>query len=69
MKIKELFIILIIATINITIAYCITTLLGIQNIILYQTITAIQYTITYEVLIFMALSFIESLVYHYKFEI
>ena len=68
-EIKQLFAILIFAIINVVIAYAITIPLGIPNIVLYKTLTAMQYTITYEVLIFMALSLIESLIYHYKFEI
>jgi len=57
------------AIVNVVIAYLITTALGIQNIVLYQSVTAMQHTITYEILIFMALSFVECLVYHYKYEI
>ena len=50
-------------------AYFITFSLGIQNTILYRTYTSIQQDITYEVLIFMFLSFIEAFIYHIKFEL
>lgn len=63
-EVKELIGIIVFSIINITIAYIITEMLGIQNVILYQSIaTAMQYTITYEILIFFALSFIESFIY------
>ena len=63
-EVKELIGIIVFSIINITIAFAITRTLGIQNVILYQSIaTAMQYTITYEILIFFALSFIEAFVY------
>lgn len=65
---KEMLGIIAFSILNIIIAYLVTTALEIQNIILYQTLSAMQYVITYEVLIFMALSFMECLVYHYKYE-
>ena len=68
-EIKELIIMLIFLIINICIAYFITCNLGIQNTILFRTYTAVQQDITYEVLIFMFLSFIESFIYHIKFEL
>lgn len=68
-EIKELIIMLIFSIINICIAYFITFNLGIQNTILFRTYTAVQQDITYEVLIFMFLSFIESFIYHIKFEL
>ena len=67
-EIKQLFVMIIFAIINVVIAYAITISLGIQNIILYKTLTAMKHTITYETIIFMALSLLESLVYHYKYE-
>ena len=68
-EIKELIIMLIFSIINICIAYFITFNLGIQNTILFRTYTAVQQDITYEVLIFMFLSFIESFIYHIKFDL
>lgn len=63
-EVKELIGIIVFSIINITIAFVITGILGIQNVILYQSIaTAMQYTITYEIIIFFALSFIEAFVY------
>lgn len=63
-EIKELIGFIVFSIINITIAFAITGALGIQNVILYQSIaTAMQYTITYEILIFFSLSFIEAFVY------
>ena len=68
-EIKDLLIFIIFSIINISIAYMITFYFGIQNIILYQSLTAMQYTITYEVIIFFVLSIVEATVYHYKYEI
>ena len=68
-EIKELIIMLIFSIINICIAYFITFSLGIQNTILYRTYTSIQQDITYEILIFIFLSFIEAFIYHIKFEL
>ncbi len=68
-ELKELIIFIIFSIINLCIAYLITTALGIQNIVLYKSLTATQYTITYEILIWFALSFIDASFYHLKYEI
>lgn len=68
-EIKDLLIFIIFSIINISIAYMITSYFGIQNIILFQSLTAMQYTITYEVIIFFVLSIVEATIYHYKYEI
>ena len=68
-EIKDLLIFIIFSIINISIAYMITSYFGIQNIIIYQSLTAMQYTITYEVIIFFVLSLVEATIYHYKYEI
>ena len=68
-EIKDLLIFIIFSIINISLAYMITSYFGIQNIILYQSLTAMQYTITYEIIIFFVLSLVEATVYHYKYEI
>lgn len=68
-EIKDLIIFIIFSIINISIAYMITSYFEIQNIILYQSYTAMQYTITYEVIIFFVLSLVEATIYHYKYEI
>lgn len=43
--------------------YFITSILGIQNIILFQSMTALNYTITYEVIIWYVLILIENTIY------
>ena len=48
---------------NIPIAYFITLILGIQNIVLLQLMTALNYTITYEIIIWFVLILIEYAVY------
>lgn len=68
-EIKDLIIFVIFSIINSSIAYMITYYFGIQNIILYQSLTAMQYTITYEVIIFFVFSLIEATIYHFKYEI
>lgn len=49
--------------INIPIAYFITSILGIQNIVLLQSMTTLNYTITYEVIIWFVLILIEYVIY------
>lgn len=61
--IKELIGIIVFSIFNIIIAYDITIALGIQNIILYKSLTAMSYDISYEVIIWFILSFIEAFVY------
>lgn len=48
---------------NIPIAYFITSILGIQNIVLLQSMTALNYTITYEIIIWFVLILIEYVIY------
>lgn len=50
------------AILNILVAYVITSILGIKNIILFQSLTATQYTITYEVIIVFILAIIEAFI-------
>lgn len=64
----ETFIVLVISVINIGISYLITCSLGIQNVVLCHNVSSINGDITYEVIIFMFLAFIEASFYHYKFE-
>lgn len=64
-QIKELLFIILFSIINILIAYFFTTSLGIQNIILFRSLTATEYVITYEVIIFFILSFIEAVLYEF----
>ena len=62
-KVKETFAIIIFATINTIIAFFITNLLGISNIVVLRTYTAISGDMTWEVIIFLALSLIECTIY------
>ncbi len=55
-----LFVVLLV--IDIGIAYAITIPLGIQNEILFQSYTAMNYTITYEVIIWFALALVEAFI-------
>ena len=68
-ELKEVIGIIIISVINIAVAYLITSIFGISNVILYKSLTATQYVITYEVIIFFVLSLLESYFYHIKYEI
>lgn len=61
--IKELIGVIIFSIINICIAYAITIPLGIQNVILYKSLTAMSYDISYEVIIWFILSFTEALIF------
>ena len=65
-KVKETFAIIILAIINTIIAFSITNLLGISNIVVFRTYTAISSDMTWEVLIFLLLSFIEATVFELK---
>lgn len=65
MKIKESIIIILVAIINIAIAYLITTPLNISNTVLYQSYIN-NTTITYEVIIWFILSLIEAYIYEHK---
>lgn len=59
-------ILLIVALIlNIFIAYGITTLFNIKNVVLFQSITAMNYTLTYEVIIWFILILLEYAIYKY----
>lgn len=62
-KIVEFIVIITLAIINLVIAYAITTPLGIKDVILFQSMTAMNWTITYEILIWFGLSLTEAVVY------
>ena len=62
-EIKELIAIIIFSIINTFIAFTITKLLGISNIIIFRTFSAMYGDITWEVIIFMGLSLIEAITY------
>lgn len=59
---KECIFALAISVIGIIIAYSITTLLGIKNVVLYESLSSLG-TITYEVLIWFAIVFPAALIY------
>lgn len=63
MRRKEIIGMITFCIINILIAYLITTPLGIKDTVLYQSLTATNYTITYEVIIWFVLSLIEAVIY------
>ncbi len=54
-KLKSMLVFFLILLVNLIIAYAITTFFGIQNTILYQSLTTISNTITYEVIILFLL--------------
>jgi len=57
-------ILLVIALItNIFIAYGITTIFNIKNVVLFQTMTAMNYTLTYEVIIWFITTLLEYTIY------
>ena len=60
---KELIGIILFVILDLIITYAITTPLGIKNVILFESLTAMKYTITYEVLILSTLGLIESIFY------
>jgi len=57
---KENIFIITIMIINIVIAYLITFAYDVTNVVLYESFSATGYMITYEVLIWYTLSFLES---------
>jgi len=61
-KIKEIIGILFFATVDIIIAYAITTPLGIKNTVVFQSLLN-NYVITYEVIILFVLGLIEAVIY------
>ncbi len=65
-KMKERISVIIFAIINILVAYLITIKLGIVNIVVIRTFSALYSEITWEVLIFLGLSLIEAYIYEYK---
>ena len=63
LNVKELIGAIIFAVINGALSVVLTGLLGVYNITLVESATLINGTITYEVIIFFILSFIEALIY------
>lgn len=62
-KVREIFVIIIFAITNIIISFLITNLFGISNTVVFRTYSAISREITWEVIIFFALSLIEAIIY------
>lgn len=62
-KVREIFVTIILAIINIMISFFMTNLLGISNTVVFRTYSAISGDITWEVIIFFALSLIEVIIY------
>ena len=60
---KEAIFALVISIIGIIIAYTITSLLGIRNVVLYESLSATSFIITYEVLIWFAIVIPAALIY------
>ena len=60
---KIIMVVLLVA--NIGFAYLITSLLGIRDVVLFQSMTAINNTITYEIIIWFILSLIEACIYEF----
>lgn len=62
-EVKELIIMLIFSILNAIIAFAITGLFGITNTVIIKSFSLIYGDITWEVIIFMSLMFIEALIY------
>ena len=63
---KEFIAILIFYLINIIIAFYITNMLGIVNVVVLKSVSILYWGITWEVIIVMSLSLIESIIYEIK---
>lgn len=62
-KVKEIFLIIIFAIINIILSFIITNLLGISNTIVFRSFSAMHGDITWEVIIFFIFSIVEAIIY------
>ena len=62
-KVKEIFLIIIFAIINIILAFIITNLLGISNTIVFRSFSTMYGDITWEVIIFFIFSIVEAIIY------
>lgn len=58
-QIKNIIVFVLVAIVDFIIAYALTTFFGISNIVLYQSLTATNYIITYEVIIWFLLMLFE----------
>ena len=66
LELKEIIGVVIFGVINTFIAFAITNFLGISNTIILKTFSVIYGDITWEVVIFMALSLMEASIYEYR---
>lgn len=62
-EIKQLLFIVLFIIINLVVSFSITNLLGIFNTVIYRSVISMISDITYEMVIFMGLVFIESGIY------
>lgn len=62
-KIKQFLFIILFITISLIISFSITYSLGIPNTVIYRSVTSMFSEITWEIVIFMVLSLIESSIY------
>jgi hypothetical protein len=65
-EIKEIIGIVVFGTINTLIALAITNFLGIYNTIVFKTFSVLYGDITWEIIIFFALSLFEAIIYECK---
>ena len=66
-KFKKIIIIFIFILFNLILTFTLTNLLGIYNIIILKSYCFVYHDITWEFIIFMMLSLIESFIYEYKY--
>ena len=66
-EVKELLLVILIMVVNFSIAFLITSCLGVQNTVICRTLTATTGDITYEILLFWIISIIECSVYYIKY--
>ena len=64
-KVRETFVIIILGIINTIIAFSISNLLGVSNVVVFRTYTATFGDMTWEVIIFLALSLVEASIYEF----
>ncbi len=64
---KELLVMILCSILNTMIAFIITGLCGVTNTVILKSYSSIYGDITWEVIIFMGLMFIEALLYDYFF--
>lgn len=58
-------VLIIVLLLNVFISYGITTIFNIKNAVLFQPLTSMNYTLTYEVIIWFILTIFEYIVYKY----